>query len=201
MPTILFYAVDLADLTSWIGRSDPRALEAVRATLREDEDADWEPEELQLLDRLLSRMVMEGILYRGLDAEERYYLTQLLIDLFDEFVDSEAVSDDWTLTAVEEALAPARRDAFASSLADFLLLGRTLGGEETLWRRGEDLENLLPYLGYVTRAELPALEAALRIGPPERRVPAARRAIATACRACIESERDLVALVSEGGPF
>src|SRR5947209_8256665 len=184
MPTLIFYAVDLEDLTSWVGRRDTRALEAARAALREDEEADWEPEELQVLDRLLSRMVMEGILYQGLNSEERYYLTQLLIDLFDEFVDSEAVSDDWPLSAIEEALAPARRDAAASRLVDFLLLGRTVGGEEALWKRGDDIENLMPYLGYVTRAELPALEAALDAGAGGRRPPAARRAVAAACRAC-----------------
>src|SRR5947208_2118792 len=129
MPSIIFYAVDLEDLTNWVGRRDERALEAARSMLREDEEADWEPEELQVLDRLLSRMVMEGILYQGLDSEERYYLTQLLIDLFDEFVDSEALSDDWPLTAIEEALAPARRDAAASKLVDFLLLGRPFNGD------------------------------------------------------------------------
>jgi len=59
---------------------------------------------------------MEGILYQGLTPEERYYLTQLLIDIFDEFVDSEAVSDDMPLAAVEEALAPVRR--FGTPLAD-----------------------------------------------------------------------------------
>jgi len=199
MPTVIFYAFDLEDLTSWVGRRDARALEAAWTALREDEDADWEPQELQVLDRLLSRMVMEGILYQGLDSEERYYLTQLLIDLFDEFVDSEALSDDWPLTAIEQALAPGRRDAAASKLVDFLLLGRTLDGEETLWKRGDDIENLVPYLGYVTRAELPALEAALGTGPGGRRLPGARRAVAAACRACIESEQDLLALVSDSG--
>src|SRR5207248_10701551 len=63
-------------------------------TRRSSDLEEWEPEELKLLDRLLVCVVNEGKLYEGLDASERYYLTQLLVDLFDEFVDSEAVTDE-----------------------------------------------------------------------------------------------------------
>src|SRR5262245_33098450 len=97
MASVVFYAVDIDDLASWVGRRDRRALEAARQALREDEEADWQPAEWEVLDRLLVRMVEEGKLYDGLSAEEQYYLTQLLIDLFDEFVDSEAVSEEWSL--------------------------------------------------------------------------------------------------------
>ena len=93
MATIILYAVDLEELRGWVGRGDARALAAARRALHEDEEADWEPGETELLNRLLDRVVMGGQLYEGLAPEERYYLTQLLVDLFDEFVDSEAVSD------------------------------------------------------------------------------------------------------------
>lgn len=195
MATVILYAFDLEDLTAWVGRRDTRALEAARKALREDEEADWEPEELKLLDGLLSRMVMEGILYRGLAPEESYYLTQLLIDLFDEFVDSEAVCDDCPMQAVEEALAPACRAPESGTLAGYLLWGRILGGTETLRNKGDDLENLVPYFGYVTQSELPALATALDAPPAAPRPPAARRALRAAIQTCIEAERDLLSLV------
>jgi hypothetical protein len=195
MATVILYAFDLEDLTAWVGRRDTRALEAARKALHEDEEADWEREELKLLDGLLSRMVMEGILYRGLAPEESYYLTQLLIDLFDEFVDSEAVCDDWPMQAVEEALAPARRGTESGTLAGYLLWGRILCGTETLWSKGDDLENLVPYFGYVTQSELPALATALDAPPAAPRPPAAWRALRTAIQTCIESERDLLSLI------
>src|SRR4051794_16127910 len=117
MATIVLYAVDLDELRSWAGRGDARALEAARAALREDDEAEWEPQELELLDRLLVRVVMEGKLYAGLEPEARYYLTQLLIDLFDEYVDSEAVSDELPLKALEEGLAPVQRRGGATARA------------------------------------------------------------------------------------
>src|SRR6266498_5791326 len=95
MAVTVIYAVELTELEQWAGSRDERRLRDARTLLREgDEGEEWEPEELQVLDRLLVRLVNEGKLYEGLPPEERYYLTQLLVDLFDEFVDSEAVTDE-----------------------------------------------------------------------------------------------------------
>lgn len=196
MATVVFYAVDLEDLTGWAGRRDPRALEAARAALREDE-SDWEPQELELLDRLLARLVNEGQLYEGLNPGERYYLTQLLIDLFDEFVDSEAVSDDWPLEAVGEAAAALPREGEAARLGRFLTHGRALGSEALLREKNDNLDDYLPYFGYVSNAQLPVLAEALGAAPPrlKGRTAAAWKALEQACRSCIESEQDLLSFV------
>lgn len=196
--TVVFYAVDLEDLTSWVGRGDRRALEAARTALREDEEADWEPAELELLDRLLERLVMKAELYEGLEEQERYYLTQLLIDLFDEFVDSDAVSEEWPLASLEQALAPlGRSGSDTRRLAGYLTRGRVLNGDACLREGGDDLEAVLPYMGYVTRDELPSLAEALENPPREAqgRSAAAWKALANACRECVESERDLLSFV------
>jgi hypothetical protein len=198
MASVVFYAVDIGDLGSWVGRRDRRALEAARQALREDEEADWQPQEWELLDRLLVRMVEDGQLYDGLTAEEQYYLTQLLIDLFDEFVDSEAVSEEWPLETLEEALAPAlRQGGDVKRLASYLLRGRALGGEEMLAPPGRDAEEMLPYMGWVTAAELPALAAELEEVPRALRgkAVAAWKALGTACRSCVEAEQDLLSFV------
>src|SRR5262245_17540108 len=84
MATVVLYAVDLEEMRRWVGSGDAALLGEGLAILREDEEADWEPEEVALLERLLRRMVFDGRLYEGLAEEERYYLTQLLVDLFDE---------------------------------------------------------------------------------------------------------------------
>src|SRR5207249_1992840 len=121
-----------------------RRLRDARTLLREgDEGEEWEPEELQLLDRLLERMVSEGKLYDGLPPLERYYLTQLLIDLFDEYVDSEAVTDEIPHERLAGALdALRRREPAVEPLARFFSQGRALGGDETLWPRDEDIDDL-----------------------------------------------------------
>ena len=198
MASVVLYAVDISDMESWVGRGDRRALEAARAALREDEESEWEEEEWDLLDRLLERMVIEGKLYEDLDDAERYYLTQLLIDLFDEFVDSEAVSEEWPLAALEEVLAPvARAGKEPARLAGYLVRGRALQLESNLRQPGEAADDRLPYLGWVTAAELPALEAALAEPPRSLRgrSAAAWKAVTAACASCRESERDLLAFV------
>src|SRR5439155_6792894 len=140
--------VDIEDLSGWVGKKDRGALEAARAALQEDEEADWEPAELELLDRLLERVVMQGQLYEGLPPEERYYLTQLLIDLFDEFVDSDAVTDEVPHERLVAALDTLRaREPSLEPLARFFSQGRTLGSEEILWPRDEDIDDLLPFFG------------------------------------------------------
>jgi hypothetical protein len=223
MATLLLYAVDLEEMRRWVGSGDASLIREGMTILREDEEADWEPEELTLLERLLRRIVTDGRLYDGLSAEERYYLTQLLVDLFDELVESEAVSDELPLSAVESALAPLRNaggpaaSAHAHPGAGWLTHGRLFGTDEPAWDGQGDIDDVLPYFGTVTREELPALIAALeplgdaaakrrgRSSPersprgaggkkagPERVIPQ----LLTACRAALETERDLFAFVA-----
>jgi hypothetical protein len=153
-------------------------------------------------------MVMEGRLYEGLPEEERYYLTQLLIDLFDEMVESEAVSDELPHAALEEALAPVRVGA-AAALAGWLTRGRLFGSDEPVWDGRADLEEILPFFSTLTREELPALiEALERVlaapGPPRG---GARRGggkgdarllevVRQGARAALETDRDLLAFVA-----
>jgi len=195
MATTVIYAVEMEELERWVGARDERMLREARELLREgSEEEEWEPEELKLLDRLLVRVVNEGKLYEGLDPSERYYLTQLLIDLFDEFVDSEAVTDEAphkTLVSALDALKS--REPALEPLARFFSQGRTLGGDEILWRRNEDLDDVLPFFGYLRRAEmadlLPALEHGLqRAGSTAKAV----RSLPAAVRLAVETERDLL---------
>jgi hypothetical protein len=195
MAVTVIYAVEMEELERWVGARDERMLREAREALREGgEDEEWETEELKLLDRLLVRMVNEGKLYEGLDPSERYYLTQLLIDLFDEFVDSEAVTDEVphpTLVSALDALKS--REPALEPLCRFFSQGRTLSGDETLWRRDEDLDDVLPFFGYLRRAELqdlaPALERGLqRAGNAAK----AARSLLAAIRLALETERDLL---------
>lgn len=212
MTTVVLYAADLEEMRRWVGSGDAALVREGLAILKEDQEADWEPEELTLLERLLNRMVMEGRLYESLPEEEAYYLTQLLIDLFDELVESEAVSDELPMLALEEALGPLR-DAGgpAGAAATWLTRGRRFGGDDPIWSGQGEIDDLLPYFGAVTREELPALVEALQarfstLAPPSsggRR--ASRRArsggaerllqcVLEACR--MAQERDLVSFVS-----
>ncbi|MBI3912392.1 MAG: hypothetical protein HY320_15845 [Armatimonadetes bacterium] len=206
MATAIFYAVDLGELRHWIGRGEPKALAAVRRALRESEDFDWEPEEEAILDRLLERLVMEGRLYEGLNEEERYYLTQLLVDLFDEFVEAEAVSEEIPLARLAP-VAQRLRDAggVAAQATEWLTRGRELNGQEPLIPPGVDPEDLLPYFGYLERAELPAVIEALErsastVSPPQpsrarRRPDRTAEDLLAAARLCAQTDRDLLDFV------
>jgi hypothetical protein len=197
MAVTVIYAFELVELEQWAGARDERRLREARTLLREgDEGEEWEPEELQVLDRLLVRLVNEGKLYEGLPPEERYYLTQLLVDLFDEFVDSEAVTDevphDRLVTALDTL---SGRVPALEPLARYFSQGRTLGGAETLWPRGEDIDDVLPFFGYLRHAEieplLPALEHALGRTGKDRTVQPARP-LPAALRLALQTERDLL---------
>jgi hypothetical protein len=215
MATVLLYAVDLDEMRRWVGCGDAALVREGLSILREDDEADWEPEELQLLERLLHRMVMEGRLYEELPEAERYYLTQLLIDLFDELVESEALSDELPLAALDAALTPVRaRGGPEASAAGWLTRGRLLGSDETVWDGQADLDEILPYFGTVTWSELPALQTALegavplpRGGSPAPPRRGARQgagkgedrlltAVRSAAKSVLETERDLLAFVA-----
>jgi hypothetical protein len=195
MATTVIYAVEMEELERWVGARDERLLREARELLRVgSEEEEWEPEELRLLDRLLARMVNEGKLYEGLDPSERYYLTQLLIDLFDEYVDSEAVTDEVLHPSLVSALdALKAREPALEPLARFFSQGRTLNGEEPLWRRDEDLDDVLPFFGYLRHAELTALAPALERGLQRAGASAkAARSLPAAVRLALETERDLL---------
>src|SRR5205823_5424154 len=151
MATVILYAVEIAEMERWVGSRDATLVSEAKAAIREDEEAEWDSEELQVLDRLLERMIQDGKLYEGLGEEETYYLTQLLIDLFDEFVESEAVADEMPLDAFQQALAPLRTAGKEVAQAcDWLTRGRLLGTDRTV--SGERVEEeALPYFGYVRR--------------------------------------------------
>jgi hypothetical protein len=201
MAVTVIYAVELEELERWVGARDDRLLREARQTLRDtDEGEEWEEAELQLLDRLLLRVVNEGSLYDGLPPEERYYLTQLLIDLFDEFVDSEAVVDEIPHDRLVAGLDALRaREPALEPLSRYLAQGRTLGGDDTLWPRGEDIDDLLPFFGYLRQIELaallPALERALQpsaMGGSKDRSLHPVRPLLSAVRLALDTERDLL---------
>jgi hypothetical protein len=131
-----------------------------------------------------------------LPPEERYYLTELLIDLFDEFVDSEPVTDELPHERLVAALDTLRsREPALESLARYFSQGRTLGGGDTLWPRDEDIDDLLPFFGYLHRAEieptLPALERAIQRASNDRALQLVRP-LPAALRLALETERDLL---------
>jgi hypothetical protein len=196
----------MAEMERWVGARDDRLLQEAKEILREDPEVEWEEPELRLLDGLLTRVIQEGRLYEGLEKEETYYLTQLLIDLFDELVESEAVLEEVPLEALDQALGPlAVRDARLEEARRWLIQGRLLGSDRTVWDRTAAIEEFLPYFGYVRQSELAPLaaaaEAAAAAGRPPR--PAARdrtgpvlKQLAAACREALDTERDLLSFVS-----
>jgi hypothetical protein len=194
--SVVLYAVDLGELLVWVGSREPARLEAARKAIREDEDSDWEPQELELLDRLLHRLVFEGKLYEGLPEEERYYLTQLLIDLFDEFVDQEPLTEDMPLEPLREAVEKLRASADVQRLARWIVRGRELNGTEVLWKAGPASE-VLSYLGYLTAEEAgrlaEGLDAVLRRPGP--RPSGLLKQLKNAAEECAGAEMDLLAFV------
>jgi hypothetical protein len=158
--SVVLYAVDLSELTSLVGCKDEVAFQRAWEVVQEDEDMDWDPGEVALLERLLRRLIFEGQLYTGVAAEERYYLTQLLIDLFDEFVDQEALSEDLPFDKLHAALEALPRKSDAHRLSAYLTRGREVGGEAQLWTEGP-VEDMLSLLGYLKPEECARLAESL----------------------------------------
>ncbi len=195
---IVFYSVDLTDLLDWIGCADSEREREAWALVQADEDSDWEPEELEVLQKLLHRVIHEGKLYDGLGPDERYYLTQLLMDLFDEYVDQEHLSEDLPLSELLPLLdeaPPAARPALT-----WLLRGRQLGGDGLIWEDGK-VEDVLAYTGYLTTAEAASLVQALDGGKPAsgarpaRKPSRALRGMRDMAALCAESGSDLVSFI------
>jgi hypothetical protein len=206
MPTIILYAVEIAEMEAWVGARDARLLREAKQIVREDPEAGWDESELSVLDRLLGRMIQEGRLYEGLDESESYYLTQLLIDLFDELIESESVSEEIPLGALDLSLGQLGASDAIQNARRWLTQGRLLGTDRLVWDRSAEIEDRLPYFGYVRHAELAPLaaaaDAAASSALPPRRTPRTRapagllKQVATACREAMETERDLLSFVS-----
>ena len=194
--SVILYAVDLDDLRAWIGSKDEARFREAWSVIREDEDADWEPEELEVLQRLLRRVVFEGKLYEGLQEEERYYLTQVLIDLFDEYGDADALSEDLPFALLLQVVEGLPRGSEAAKMAAWLVRGRELGGDGLLWQKGP-VEDVLSFIGYLTREEAPKFvqvldEASKRL---QKRPSGLFKQLRNAAEECARAELDLVSFV------
>jgi len=195
---LVLYAVDLDDLRAWVGGGEARRKEALRE-IGNDPEAGWSGELRPVLERLLQRVVGEGALYAGLEEADRYYLTQVLIDLFDEYVDAEPVSEELPLDRLlREAAALPPGTPGARGLAH-LLRGRELDGDGLLWAAGP-WERARPYLGFVRRDEAAAAAESIaahlkRASGPRGRPSGLWKPVLAALRECAETEFDLISFV------
>jgi hypothetical protein len=194
--SLILYAVDLGELRAWVGCGDTEHFQEAWEVLRTDEDADWEPQELEVLERLLRRIIFEGRLYDGLTEDERYYMTQLLIDLFDEYVDQEALSEDMPFDKVLRAVDELPKGSEAAQMSRWLVRGRELGSDAALWEQGP-VEELLALFGYVTREEAPRLAEAMSDAMRKAggRPSGLLKQIQSAAEECGKAELDLVGFV------
>ena len=196
-PGVLLYAVELRELREWIGcRDESRLRRAWEVVQEQDEDEGWDEDALPVLEKLVRRIVMDGILYDGLDEERRYLVTQVLIDLFDEFVDQESVSEELPLRRLAEAVSGLPRESETVRLAGWLVRGRELFGGRCLWTGGDPAE-LGPYLGYLTSEESARLAEALAPLTRSRhgKGQGLLRTLRSAAEECARSGRDLVSFV------
>lgn len=202
--SLMLYAVDLEEFQAWVGCKDETRFQEALETIGGDEDSGWQGDLQPVFERLLRRVVLEGQLYEGLGPEDRYYLTQLLIDLFDEYIDAEPLSDELPLDRLLELEKELPKGSPAAGPLAHLLRGRELGGTELLWKEGR-FEDAQPYLGYVTRTEVAGLAAALEQAvqrqsgggarPPRGRPSGLLKQLASAAAGCAETEFDLVSFV------
>jgi hypothetical protein len=201
--SVLLYAVDLDELREWVGGRTEAEVQEVLATIGEDEDAGWIGELQPTFERLVRRALLEGTLYAGLETEDRYFLTQILIDIFDEYVDAEALSEELPLDRLLEQERGLPKGGPAPAGLAHLIRGRELNGDGLLWTSGP-FEDAQPYLGYVTRLECGAFAAALEQAvknpaggarPPSGRPSGLLKQLAAAARECAETEFDLVSFV------
>ena len=202
--SLMLYAVDLDELREWVGCKDEARLKEALELIGGDEDSAWEGDLRPVLERLLHRVTMEGKLYEDLVSEDRYYLTQLLIDLFDEYIDAEPLSEELPLAGLLELVKEAPKGSAVLYGLEHLVRGRQLGGAENLWTGGP-FEESQPYLGFVTRAEAARFADALdelarrQAGggarPPRGRPSGLLKKLAASARECAETEFDLVSFV------
>lgn len=191
---VILYAVDLQELGDRVGSRDPRHFDEAWAAIREDEE--WEPEALEVLQDLLRRVIFEGKLYEGLDEAERYLMSQILVDLFDHFVDQDAISEDIPLDRFLQAVEELPRGSEAAKFGRWLARGRELNGEAVLWEGGPE-RFFSPYPGYVTREEAPRFAAALDEAAKRQRARPGGilKQLRNAAEECTRAELDLLAYV------
>lgn len=201
--SVLLYAVDLDELREWVGGRTEAEVQEVLGTIGEDEDAGWIGELRPTFERLVRRVLLEGKLYEDLEAEDRYFLTQILIDIFDEYVDAEALSEELPLDRLLEQERALPKGSPAAAGFAHLVRGRELDGDGLLWTSG-GFEDAQPYLGYITRSECAAFASALDQAmknpaggarPPKARPSGLMKQLAAAARECAETEFDLVSFV------
>jgi hypothetical protein len=193
--SVILYAADLDELRRWIGSKDERWFDEALRAIRDDEDAGWEGDLLPVLERLLRRMVFEGQLYAGLTEDDRYYLTQLLVDLCDEYVDLDPLTEELPLDRLLPAVEELPRGGEARKQLAWLVRGRELGGDGVLW---DDSGEFTPaYVGYVRRSEVARLKAELEepVKRPGARPNSFLKQIGAAAEECARAELDLVSFV------
>ena len=191
---VVLYAVDLNELREWLGCKDQERFNEAWTVIQEDEE--WDKDALEIMQDLLKKLVFEGKLYEGHDEAERYLLTQVLVDLFDEFVDQDALSEDIPLDRFLQVVDELPRGSEAAKLGRLLLRGRELNGEGVLWDGGPD-KFVSPYFGYVTREEAPRLIASLdEISKRLRSRPSGIfKQLRSAAEECVRAEMDLLSYV------
>jgi hypothetical protein len=191
----ILYATDLNEIRSWLGSEDRHRFEDALTTLRDDEEHGWGPELGDVLERLLKRLIFENRLYEDLDPDDRIYLTQLLVDLFDEYADHDPVSEDLPLERLMEEARRLPKVHPAAGPVAWLARGRELGGDGLLWN-GDPKEFAPPYLGFVRRDEVAALAEALQnLPPPLVQKGALLPRVRAAALECSRSELDLVSFI------
>lgn len=191
---VVLYAVDLNELREWLGCKDQARFKEAWTVIQEDEE--WDEGALEIMQDLLKSLINEGKLYAGLDEAERYLLTQVLVDLFDEFVDQDALTEDIPLDRFLQVVDELPRGSEAAKLGRMLLRGRELNGEGELWTGGPE-KFVSPYFGYVTRDEAPRLiasldEAAKRL---RSRPSGIFKQLRAAAEECVRAEMDLLSYV------
>ena len=193
-PSVILYITDLDSLRGWVGANDRARYEDALETLGEDEDTGWEPETLAAL---LRRVVLEGRLYEELDTDDRYAVSQILIDLFDEYGDHDALSEELPLKRLAQALEALPRGGEAARLAAFLTRGRELNSDRLLWESGPVERTPTPFLGYVRRDEAPRLAAELDdfFRNARERPSGLLKQLRSAAHECAQAEMDLVSYV------
>lgn len=191
---VVLYVVDLDDLRGWVGCGDARKQAEAWEAIQEDDE--WDSDALEMLKELLGRVVMEGKLYEGLGEAEHYLVTQILVDLFDEFVDQDAISEDIPLDRFMPVVETFKRGSEAAKFGRWLCRGRELNGDAVLWEGGPE-RFVSPYFGYVTRDEAPKFLAALdEVLKQERGRPSGiLKQLRAAADECARAELDLLAYV------
>lgn len=199
-PAVLLYSADLRELTSVIGAGRRADFDLIWEEVEgSDEEEGWEPAALPLLRELLERLVFQGKAYEGLAEERRYLLTQLVVDMFDLFVDSDPEEDCLSAEVplshwqgVVDGMPP---NSPGRRMGSWLIRGREIVGDGLLWRSGRP-EDFCPYLGFVRASELPEFLGALSAPTPAApRVARLRGKLRQAVQLCLERECDLVSLV------